>query len=1343
MRISVLFTFFLSILSFVPFYQSRAQNDVTFQLSMSVKMLQGSFKPDSGDVVFIRGNVNGVNVAYDLADPDHDSIYTLTASIPTGELHYRYAKTLRMTEGWELIGDPAEPPYGERTYSIAPGAQTVPTVYFNERSTFAPLVFHNITFQVDLSVFISKGLFNPATDSIVVRGDFNWFGFEPAMTAAGGGIYQKTLRLVEGDGYQYKFWQSTPGATDNGWEVWCGPDPNYGDRSLVVGTSDVVLPVKFFDDIETGQHPTAELEPNSSAGVANAIEYGDSIVAGINPAADVDYYRFLAVQGEGVEIHISIANGTDPLDPLVRLFDWSGASYQNWGGGDIRFTQAVPASGVYFLRVSAIDTWGDFPNGVIRGASINPGSIQITESNTKQWAAGFPASVASRRNYGALGLQFAQEAALREQEPRLSGAGGIHKSELQGNVGSYTLTVKRIEPRAPSAEWASYGLLLSNVATLRGWVYPNGLPTTVTFQYGTSTAYENSVDAIQSPMNNWDGGIASSPPITGLPPNTLYHIRMVATNGLGSSTTDDAWFVTPSEPDGWEVVHNTVEENYSLTGIDFKNRSHGMALGDYAPILTTEDGGATWIQGSIGNNSAVAFYDNNLGLYCGWAKIARTTNGGESWETVYAANNWIFGICFLNSTTAIAVGQSGIVLRSTDAGASWQLVSTPISSSLRSVAASGPDDATAVGDNGTVAYTIDRGQTWTSQTIGTSAWLSSVSFGSASVGYIGGESAFRTTDGGLTWHSLPNTMYTIDAINGTEAVGVGAQGSGLSFLTSDGGATWVERPTGCGSALRAVHFLDLYNGFAVGDYSTILRYSGLPGNSWITRLEVKDTCGATAALEYGLVHGATDGIDAALGEAELPPLPPEPNIFETRFVLPGPGSRGSLKDYRSDTLGQASWRLRFQGCGNTITLMWDSAALPAGTFFLKDEFTGEIVKVNMKNQSSLLITNTGVISSLLLTYTSEVSGEVIVTPGWNIVSVPLLAATPSAESLFPGALSPAYEFDTVYRVPSQLVPGKGYWLKFPSGHTFSVLGLPVAVQDISVKAGWNMIGPYEQEMVVSAITQEPSGIVSSNYWEYNGGYEIPSALKVGKGCWVKCSQAGVLHLSAGLGKTRVLAQEKEPDPMPRLILEDASGTKVVLFLCEAKEMRAPAFYEMPPLPPAGTFDARFADNTSTEAIGKGMHEIRLTSLEPPLKVSVEHITGVVALKLEDGLGGAIVNEPLIEGKVIVINGKVGSLLLEETAVSLRESPTEFELSQNYPNPFNPTTTIKFALPVASHVTLEVYNMLGQKVAELVQSECEAGYHAVEFNAIHLASGMYFCHMQAGRYTSIKKMLLLR
>ncbi len=97
-----------------------------------------------------------------------------------------------------------------------------------------------------------------------------------------------------------------------------------------------------------------------------------------------------------------------------------------------------------------------------------------------------------------------------------------------------------------------------------------------------------------------------------------------------------------------------------------------------------------------------------------------------------------------------------------------------------------------------------------------------------------------------------------------------------------------------------------------------------------------------------------------------------------------------------------------------------------------------------------------------------------------------------------------------------------------------------------------------------------------------------------------------------------------------------------------------------------------------------------------------------------------------------------------TGVEQRQSiPKDFSLSQNYPNPFNPETCIRFDLPVACQVRLEIINSLGERIAMPVDQYKQAGSYTVSFNAADLPSGIYFYRLNAGSFSQVQKMMLLR
>lgn len=107
---------------------------------------------------------------------------------------------------------------------------------------------------------------------------------------------------------------------------------------------------------------------------------------------------------------------------------------------------------------------------------------------------------------------------------------------------------------------------------------------------------------------------------------------------------------------------------------------------------------------------------------------------------------------------------------------------------------------------------------------------------------------------------------------------------------------------------------------------------------------------------------------------------------------------------------------------------------------------------------------------------------------------------------------------------------------------------------------------------------------------------------------------------------------------------------------------------------------------------------------------------------------------------------IKDIKIQENNTSVDESssiPVRYTLNQNYPNPFNPVTTIKFDLPETGKVSLQVFNLLGEVVATLVNEELNAGRYSYQFNGTGLASGIYFYRMKSAQFSDVKKLILLK
>jgi len=156
------------------------------------------------------------------------------------------------------------------------------------------------------------------------------------------------------------------------------------------------------------------------------------------------------------------------------------------------------------------------------------------------------------------------------------------------------------------------------------------------------------------------------------------------------------------------------------------------------------------------------------------------------------------------------------------------------------------------------------------------------------------------------------------------------------------------------------------------------------------------------------------------------------------------------------------------------------------------------------------------------------------TPGWKMVSLPVTLGNMAVSAVFPTASGTAYKYTTSYVGSSTLETKVGYWVKIGSAMTNTVQG--VADPDPAVHAGWNMLGGPGVYYPVAKVTSIPPGIVTSNWFYYNGiAYVVATTLEPGRAYWVKCNQAGNLFYTPPpppAGLIKIVPDGEMPPPPP-------------------------------------------------------------------------------------------------------------------------------------------------------------------------------------------------------------------
>lgn len=522
--------------------------------------------------------------------------------------------------------------------------------------------------------------------------------------------------------------------------------------------------------------------------------------------------------------------------------------------------------------------------------------------------------------------------------------------------------------------------------------------------------------------------------------------------------------------------------------------------------------------------------------------------------------------------------------------------------------------------------------------------------------------------------------------------------------------------------------------------------------------------GVRAGAAYGFWHVDPNAtvIDSFEGEFEIPPrsYPVFFGFFDARLEDPrrsrellGEGGWTDMRDFRSpdqrDTFYISFTPSYITGGDYPMKLRWSKELVQnsfGGPVTLSDQFGSA---VDMKATDSVFIADKRVYYVLIVTQGPNLPSAL--TRQWALVSVPSLYGRSEIKALFPSAVSPAFSWPPGihYRANPVMDPGEGYWLKcsFPADTSLLFTGAIGTPDTMIVHRGWNIIGSSLHNVDVSTVATIPPGIIAGRFVAYAGRYTFTDTLMPYRGYWVKADTDGILVLNAagpGLlargGPGAVFREALARSSSLRI--HDATGCTQTLFFASTTTADVPDLHalELPPLPPAGIFDARYASNSLLEVVEGGLAKecpILLSSAVYPVHISWDCTSDSVvsSLRVSDR------KIPMRGSGEVTISGPQRQIVL--TIKGRGSVPARYVLMQNYPNPFNPTTTIRYTLPNAIYVTLKVYDILGRELKTLVDAYQGAGYKSVQFDATHYASGIYFYRLQAGKFTDTKRLLLLR
>lgn len=657
-----------------------------------------------------------------------------------------------------------------------------------------------------------------------------------------------------------------------------------------------------------------------------------------------------------------------------------------------------------------------------------------------------------------------------------------------------------------------------------------------------------------------------------------------------------------------------------------------------------------------------------------------------------------------------AVGDTGRIMFSGDKGKTWTPQNSGISELLQGAYFLDTAKGFAYGVNGTILTTYDAGRSWTKVTINsTTISIRSMSFSDAANGWFaatpsGGTISviYRTKDGGKTWlsetlpsevNSIVSKIQFVDTLNGWMV------SSKKIYRTTNGGTSWTlfDNNGNVYTAFRDIHFFNKQNGYFLID-QFLKVYFGRTTNG-------------------GLTWNIDSSFTSAAGSGS-----PSFNFIDSLY---GCAAGTNFIGFTAD--GGKNWRVVKKSFLNSACLIDTMNIAAVGNLGTKYYSTDQgktwtdltppspMTLRMVKYQSPTVVWAVGSVSTLLQSTDQGMN--------WKRINIPTGIGINGMT--FPDTTH-GWVLDDSARIFLTLDRGTS-WIQQPTGlngglrgiyFTDSLFGCTVGdngTTKITINGGtnWNTF--------VNATDQT---LYDLYFFDRNKGWAVGKL-----GTIVRASNNGSSWKVQSSNTTATLRSISFSDSAHGVIVGDSG---VVLQTIDGGE-------SWNKLPLGNILNYRGVKLIGAKGWIVGDSGRIYSSSNSGADWNIQKTNSTLALHGVD-FANAIIGTIVGEGTTVYITRNGGITAVHADAL---DRPMTFLLENNFPNPFNPTTQIEFTIAQPGFVTLQIFDVLGREVAELMNEQKEAGRYSVRWNGSQSSSGIYYYRLQSRNVVQVKKMLLLK